>query len=87
MDWKRVRPCLCHSTNLFAFVDAHRVVHLRCLGCHREVLGKSAYSCLKHWNGGHKVRHRKPERPALLFGRRKLKGGPSRLSAHPSSQG
>lgn len=87
MDWKQVKPCLCHSTHLFSFVDAASVVHLRCLDCGRIVLGKSAKSCLKHWNGGHKAKHRRLERPALIFGRRRLKGGPSRLSSRPSSQG
>lgn len=87
MDWKNVRTCVCHSTKLFSYTDADRVVHIRCLDCGRQVRGKTAFSCLKHWNGGRTARRRKPERPAIIFGRRKLKGGPTRLSSRPSSQG
>jgi hypothetical protein len=87
MDWKHTLKCTCGNDRLFAFVDNDRLHHLRCLECRREVRGKSPTSCLKHWNAGRVVRRRKQERPAILFGRRKIKGGPSRLVSRSSSKG
>jgi hypothetical protein len=82
--WDMVGHCVCGSQNLFSF--EHSGCHLRCLDCGREICGRTWNNCLKNWKIKPHCRRRQ-ERPALIFGRRKLKGGASRIVGHSSSQG
>jgi hypothetical protein len=85
-DWDRVGHCSCGSDKLFSFVN--QGCHIRCLDCGHEACGHDWNICITNWKANRPRRKkRRQERPILSFGRRKLKGGATRIVGRSSSQG